>query len=77
MKRLLLLCGALRASATKGKDEPPLVARQVDGAISEGTYFRRGYHSCESKFGVPTSSIEHIVLIGVRHSRRPEWKGLH
>ncbi|KAJ0103853.1 kelch repeat protein [Diaporthe amygdali] len=45
MKRLLLLCGALRASATKGKDEPPLVARQVDGAISEGTYFRRGYHS--------------------------------
>ncbi|KAI3390574.1 hypothetical protein diail_9185 [Diaporthe ilicicola] len=35
MKRLLLLCGALCASATKGKGESPLIPRQIDGAVPE------------------------------------------
>lgn len=52
MKRLLLLCGALCASATKTTDEPSLTPRQVDGAVSEGVFFRRGFHSCESEIVV-------------------------
>ena len=50
MERLLLLCGAICASATKRTDELVHPPRQVDGAVSEGVFFRRGYHSCE--FGI-------------------------
>lgn len=52
MKRLLLLCGALCASATKRTDESAHTARQADGAVAEGVFFRRGFHSCECQIVV-------------------------
>lgn len=53
MKRLLLLCGALGASATKRTAESAHTARQADGAVSEGVFFRRGFHSCECQIVMP------------------------
>lgn len=57
MKRLLLLCGALCAYASKRTNEPSLTPRQVDGAVSEGVFFRRGFHSCEYEI-VPRPALE-------------------
>lgn len=76
MKRLLLLCGALCASATKRTDEPSFVSRQADGAVSEGVFFRRGYHSSESAIGLFNSHPKQNMLT-VPRSRGTEWKGLH
>lgn len=77
MKRLLLLCGALCACATKRTNEPSLMPRQVDGAVSEGVFFRRGFHSCELKSSCHHLRSRRANRVGLLHSRRAEWESLH
>lgn len=78
MKRLLMLCGALCASATKRTDElASHVSRQVDGAVSEGVFFRRGFHSCKSEVLMSNFHAVQIVLSGFHCSRRPEWESVY
>lgn len=78
MKRLLVLCGALCASATKRTDElASHVPRQVDGAVSEGVFFRRGFHSCKSEVLMSNFYVGQVMLSGFHCSGRPQWKSVY
>lgn len=78
MKRLLVLRGALCASAAKRTDElASPVPRQVDGAVSEGVFFRRGFHSCKSEVVMSNFYVGQIMLSGFHCSDRPEWQSVY